>query len=330
MRSNVSFKSNNLKLAGHLYVPDDYKKGEKRPAIVVSHPFGGVKEQTAGLYAKKLSEKGFITLAFDASYQGESEGEPQFLEDPFARVEDIKSAVSFLESRDEVDHEDIGALGICASGGYVPFAAQTDLRIKAVATVSGADMGDLFRKGLNTSIAPNLDHLLEESNKARTEEAQGKPPRLEHIVPNTPEEIPKDTPPGGLYREGTDYYRTPRDQHPNSKNWFLLKSVDQIVEYSSYDHVDMISPCPLLMIAGTKADTRFYSEMAIDKAKEPRELFLIDGATHIALYDKPEYVNPAVEKMNSFFEHYLQSANKLPNAENKGYNDNKKAKNAKA
>lgn len=99
--------------------------------------------------------------------------------------------MSFLESRDEVDHEDIGALGICASGGYVPFAAQTDLRIKAVATVSGADMGDLFRKGLNTSIAPNLDHLLEESNKARTEEAQGRPPRLEHIVHNTPEEIPR-------------------------------------------------------------------------------------------------------------------------------------------
>jgi uncharacterized protein len=100
MRSNVSFKSNGLKISGHLYIPDDYKKGEKRRAIVVSHPFGGVKEQTAGLYAKKLSEKGFITLAFDARYQGESEGEPRFLEDPFAREEDIKSAVSFLESRD--------------------------------------------------------------------------------------------------------------------------------------------------------------------------------------------------------------------------------------
>ena len=128
----------------------------------------------------------------------------------------------------------------------------------------------------------------------------------------------------------TDYYQTSRGQHPNSKNWFLLKSVDQIAEYSSYEHVDMISPRPLLMIAGTKADTRFYSEMAIDKAKEPRELFLIDGATHIALYDKPEYVNPAVEKMSSFFEQYLQSANKLPKAEKKGYNNNKKAKNTKA
>jgi uncharacterized protein len=303
MRTNVSFKSNALKLAGHLYIPDDYKKGEKRQAIVVAHPFGGVKEQTAGLYAKKLSEKGFITLAFDASYQGESEGEPRYLEDPFARVEDIKSAVSFLETLDEVDEQGIGALGICASGGYVPFAAETDQRIKAVAGVSAVDMGDLFRKGLPSSTFPNLQQSLEASGKARTEEAKGQPPHLQHIVPNTPEEIPKDAP--TLYREGTDYYRTPRAQHPNSPNLFLTRSIDQIAEYSSYDHIDMISPRPLLMIAGTKADTRFFSEMAIEKAKEPKELDLIEGATHIDMYDREKYVGPAVEKMNSFFTQYL-------------------------
>ena len=148
--------------------------------------------------------------------------------------------------------------------------------------------------------------MLDESNKARTEEARGQPPRLAHIVPNTPEEVPMDVPAGGLYREGTDYYRTPRAQHPNSPNWFLVSSIDRIAEYSSYEHVDMISPRPLLMIAGTKADTRFFSEMAIEQAKKPKELLLIDGATHIALYDKPEYVNPAVEKMNSFFKQNLQ------------------------
>jgi fermentation-respiration switch protein FrsA (DUF1100 family) len=287
------------------------KKGEKRPAIMVSHPFGGVKEQTAGLYAKKLSEKGFITLAFDASYQGESEGEPRFLEDPFARAEDIKSAVTFLETRDEVDEQEIGALGICASGGYVPFAAETDRRIKAVAGVSGADMGELFRKGLRNSVVQNLEHLLEESNKARIEEAKGQPPRLEHIVPNTPEEVPKDAP--TLFREGTDYYRTPRAQHPNSQNWFLLRSIDRIAEYSSYEHADMISPHPLLMIAGTKADTRYFSEMAIEKAKEPKELFLIEGATHIDMYDRDKYVSPAVEKMSIFFKQYLQYGRKSSN-----------------
>jgi fermentation-respiration switch protein FrsA (DUF1100 family) len=304
MRSNVTFKSNGLKIAGHLYLPDDYKEGEKRSAIVVGHPCGGVKEQTAGLYAKKLSEKGFITLAFDASYQGESEGEPRFLEDPFSRAEDVKSAVTFLETRDDVDEQRIGAFGICASGGYVPFAAETDRRIKAVGTVSAVDMGDFVRNGLRNSVIPNLEHLLEESNKARIEEAKGQPPRLEHIVPNTPEEVPKDAP--SSIREATDYYRTPRAQHPNSQNWILVRSIDRIAEYSSYDHVHMISPHPLLMIAGTKADTRYFSEMAIEKAKEPKELFLIEGATHISLYDKKEYVNPAVDKLNNFFNQYLQ------------------------
>src|SRR5215831_10338522 len=164
MRSNVTFKSNGLKVAGHLYVPDDYKEGEKRPAILVGHPCGGVKEQTAGLYAKKLSDKGFITLAFDASYQGESEGEPRYLEDPFSRAEDVKSAVTFLETQDEVDKQRIGALGICASGSYVPFAAETDRRIKAIGTVSAVDLGDMVRKGLRNSTLhlPNLEHFLEE------------------------------------------------------------------------------------------------------------------------------------------------------------------------
>jgi fermentation-respiration switch protein FrsA (DUF1100 family) len=284
MKSNVTFKSNGLKIAGHLYLPDEYKEGEKCPAIIISHPMGGVKEQTAGLYAKKLSERGFITLAFDASYQGESEGEPRYLEDPFARAEDVKSAVTFLETRDEVDGEEIGALGICASGGYVPYAAQTDRRIKAVAGISGADVGDMVRNGFGNSTLPSLENLLEQSAKARIEEAKGKPPLLAHIVPNTPEEVPKDAP--GLMREGTDYYRTPRAQHPNSPNWFLVRSIDKVAGYSSYDRVDMISPRPLLMIAGTKADTKYFSERAIEKAKEPKELFLIDGATHISLYDK--------------------------------------------
>jgi len=212
--------------------------------------------------------------------------------------------VIFLESRNEVDEQGIGNLGICTSGGYVFFAAETDERINGVGTVSGVDMGDLFRKGLPSSMAPNLQNLFKESGKARTE-ARGQPPRMEHIVSNTPEEVPKDAP--TLYRERTDYYLTPRGQHPNSKNWFLLKIVDQNAENSSYEHVDMISPRPLLMIAGTNADTRFFGEEAIEKAKTPKEIFLIDGATHVALYDKREHVDPAVDKLNSFYKQYLHA-----------------------
>ncbi|WP_064120700.1 alpha/beta hydrolase [Pseudomonas fluorescens] len=303
MKTNVSFLSNGLKLAGHLYLPADLQPGEQRPAIVVAHPFGGVKEQTAGLYAGKLAEKGLIALAYDASYQGESAGEPRYLEDPFVRAEDIKSAIDFLANHASVNPERIGALGICASGGYVPFAAQTERRIRAVATVSAADIGLLYREGLGGTGSPEqLKQLLEEVGQQRTREARGEPVRIDPIVPETAD-IRADTP--TLFREGSDYYRTARAQHPNSPNKYVFTSIGRIAAYSSYDHINLISPHPLLMIAGTEADTRYFSEMAIEKAMEPKELVLIEGASHIDLYDKEQFVGPAVQKLAGFFKHYL-------------------------
>ncbi|WP_078286024.1 alpha/beta hydrolase [Mycobacteroides chelonae] len=302
MPKSVRFPSNGLQLAGDLYYPDNSDEGAL-PAIVVSHPFGGVKEQTAGLYAQSLAEKGFAALAFDASYQGDSEGEPRFLENPFARVEDIRSAVSFLTTVPQVDAERIGALGICASGGYVPNAAATDVRIKAVATVSAADMGSLYRDGLGGAQSiEQLHDALAAAAVDRTAQARGASPALAQVVPE-PGEVTGNTP--SLFAEGSDYYRTPRAQHPNSPNRYVASSIISIASYSSYEHVDLISPRPLLMIAGTEADTLYFSEQAIANAQEPKELYLIDGATHIDLYDKPRYVVPAGEKLAEFFAKYL-------------------------
>ncbi|NUP05325.1 MAG: alpha/beta hydrolase [Polyangiaceae bacterium] len=313
MRTNVTFKSDDIPMAGHLYVPDDHKKGDRRAGVVVSHPFGGVKEQTAGKYAEALSERGFVVLTFDARYQGESGGAPRFLEDPFARAEDIKSAVTHLCTLASVDPNRVGALGICASGGYVPYAAQTDLRIKAIGTVSAADMGMLYREGLGgTSNERALHQMLEESAKARNDEAAGKPPRLDPIVPNSRAEITDKTP--DLYAEGYEYYRTPRAQHPHSPNLFLFRSVDRIAQFSSYDGIHMLGPRPLLMIAGNDADTRYFSELAVSKAMPPAELFIIDGATHIDLYDREPFFAQVVDKLDAFYSASLGGVQRVARA----------------
>jgi fermentation-respiration switch protein FrsA (DUF1100 family) len=302
MKTDVTFPSAGLKLAGHLYTPDD-EVGGRRPAIVVSHPMSGVKEQTAGLYAERLARAGFVTLAFDAAYWGESEGEPHLLEDPFHRVEDIKSAVTFLSLREEVDAERIGALGICASGGYVVPAAATDHRIKAVATVSAAEEGSVFRDGLGRQQSPEvLQGLLDEAGVARIEEAQGRPPRRQQIHRDTGEQA------RALSQhdyDGWEYYRTPRGSHPRSENYFVFRSIDLLAQFSGFDLIHLISPRPLLMIAGTEAATAYFSREATEKAHEPKELFWIDGATHVDLYDKEEYLPTVVSKLDDFFGAHL-------------------------
>ncbi|CAO3622656.1 unnamed protein product [Mucor hiemalis] len=301
----VFFDSQGLKIAGNLYLPQDGGRQKKNAAIVVSHPFGGIKEQTAGLYAEKLSGLGFIALTFDGAFWGESEGLPRGLEDPSQRVEDIKSAVTYLTTLSQVDPKRIGAVGICASGGYVPKAAQTDVRIKAVVGISAADIGELYREGMHGSTSfEDLQKSLLESAQERTAEAKGAEPRIAHIVPSTKDQA-DSLPKGSVFNEGYYYYRTPRAQHPRSTNDYVFRSLDKIAQFSAFDYINLISPRALLFIAGTDADTRFFSEKALEKAKEPKELFLVEGGTHIALYDLPQYVNPAIEKLESFFTQYL-------------------------
>ncbi|MFJ2954594.1 alpha/beta hydrolase [Streptomyces sp. NPDC087270] len=308
MRIDVTFDSAGLTLAGHLHTPDTPAAGP-RPAIVVSHPMTGVKEQTAGLYAARLARAGFVALAFDAAHWGDSQGLPRFLEDPAQRVEDIKSAVTFLSVRDEVDPERIGALGICASGGYVAAAAATDHRIRAVGTVSAADEGSWFRDGLGGTQTPGeLAAMLDLSAAARTGEARDGEVRRQQIHP-------EDEPERGAVKksitrhihEGWDYYRTERAHHPRTENWFAARSLDLLTQFDAFRLIALIAPRPLLMIAGTEAVSDYFTVGAIEKAREPKELFWIDGADHVDLYDRDEYVTPAVEKLTGFFAEALKA-----------------------
>lgn len=303
MQKNVKFKNNQLLLAGNLYVPAGFDETKKYPAIVVSHPGGGVKEQTAGLYANKLSESGFITLAFDASSQGESEGTPRYLEDPYARTEDVRAAVDYLTTLSYVDTRKIGALGVCAGGGYTVAAAQTERRIKAVATVSMVDIGSLFSEGIARAV-PVEDQikLLEQVSGQRTAEANGSETLHGPYVPQELEEGMT-----GTMAEGHEYYVTARGCHENAPNRFVFTSFDKIFTFSAFSHIDKFLTQPFLAIAGSDADTRYFSEEAVqDAASRDKELFIMDGATHVALYDQPEYVGPAVEKLEKFFTDHLK------------------------
>ncbi|MEU4657838.1 alpha/beta hydrolase [Streptomyces sp. NPDC023723] len=303
MKTRVTFPSDDLALAGILFTPDDYVDGSL-PAIVISHPGGGVKEQSPSVYAERLARAGFAALVFDAAYQGESEGEPRGMENPFQRAEDIKSAVTYLTSRADIDAGGIGALGICASGGYVPYAAQTDHRVKAVATVSAVDLGSVFREGLGRTQDPAiLQALLDQAGAARTEEARGAAPQLAAWIPDQAEELLETE--TRQFRETFEFYCTPRGYHPRAVQGWVLRSVDQLAQYDSYAMIRLISPRPLLMIAGSEAESAYFSREAIERAAEPKELVVIDGATHIDLYDKDEYVTPAVAELTEFFGKHL-------------------------
>lgn len=298
MKQNVTFNSGGFRIAGHLYIPDSLASG-KHPAIIVGHPASGVKEQTAGLYAQRLAEQGFITLTFDTATQGESEGLPRGVEDPARRVEELKSAVSFLSLRQEVDPDRIGVLGICASGGYVVSAAASDHRIKAVATVSGVDLGTWYRIGADGKQAPAVfQSMLDAAAAARAAEARGEGVRMLPIRPANEEQARAG---GPMDLDGWQYYCTDNGRHPRQADELAWTSIDCAAMFEGFRFVDLIAPRPLLMVVGTEAVTRWMGEDAIKQAQGSKELFWIEGATHVDLYYKSEYVAPAVTKLADFY-----------------------------
>lgn len=292
--NSIKINKNNIKLAANIYYPEGFDESTEYKGIVVTHPGGGVKEQVAGSYAENLAKAGYVAIAFDASHQGESEGLPRFLENPYERVSDISSVIDYLTTLDYIT--EIGALGICAGGGYTLTAIQTDKRIKSAVTASAIDIGILFRgddvEAMNATAKLASDEM--------TSLAKGNKPNYLYYVPMTKEEA--DASPSVLYKEAYDYYRTERAMHKNAPGQLLLSSVNPIFRFNSTSAMKEMTNIPVLLIAGSVAETLVYSQLAYETINGA-ELVLIDGATHIDLYDKK--VDVVSEHLIKFFKETL-------------------------
>ena len=301
----VAYMLNGIRVAANVYTPADYDpmSDKKYPAVTVAHPNGGVKEQVAGLFAQKLAEMGYVAIAADASYQGESEGEPRQRDYPANRINDVSGMIDFLVSRPYVDADRIASLGICGGGGYTMAAAQIDKRIKAVATLSMFNTGRVRRNGFMDGDTANIQTRLQKAAEARNKELKNEiiyegdnPPMTEEQLRALMEKLP-----AGLYRDGVEYYGITH-AHPNANSRYTTESLMHLMAFDVDDRMDLVDQ-PLLMMAGDIADTKYMTDSAFEKAvnAKSKELFLIEGATHIRTYWVPEYVEKAAAKLKAFF-----------------------------
>lgn len=294
----VTYKLNGLEISANVYTPANYDPKQKYPAIVVAHPNGGVKEQVAGLYAERLAAQGYITIAADAAYQGGSGGEPRNVDNPAYRTEDVHGMADFITRYAGTDAKRLGLLGICGGGGYSLAAAKVDKRFGAVATLSMFNSGQVRRNGFMESQLDTVQKRLQQASDARALETTGQI-TYANPTPLTDEQIAKL--PFEMYRQGMEYYQKTH-AHPGSSARYTMSSLLDLMRWDATDQIEMIDK-PLLMIAGGKADSLYMTEAAFAKATgtKDKELFKIDGATHIETYWVPKYVDEAANKLTAFF-----------------------------
>ncbi|MGL5455458.1 MAG: alpha/beta hydrolase [Citrobacter telavivensis] len=306
-QQKVTFKNQyQMNVVGNLFIPKTLNQNAKNPAIVVGHPMGAVKEQSSNLYAQKLAEQGFVTLAIDLSFWGESEGKPGHLVSPEIYADDFSAAVDYLSTQPYVDPEKIGVLGICGSGSFAISAAKIDPRMKAIATVSMYDMGSAFRHGLNHSQTPEQRlAFIKSAIEQRFAEFKG---AEKAYIPGTVNKLDDSTP--AIQREFFDFYRTerggytPQGEKEDLTTKPLLSSIGKFMNFYPFNDIETISPRPMLFITGDQAHSKEFSEDAWKRAAQPKELYVVPGAGHVDLYDRTDLI--PFEKLTSFFKTNLK------------------------
>ncbi|WP_197017724.1 alpha/beta hydrolase [Tenacibaculum sp. 47A_GOM-205m] len=301
-RQKVTFKNRyGIELTGDLYIPKN--GGNNLPALAISGPFGAVKEQSSGLYANQMAERGFVALAFDPSYTGESGGEPRNVASPDINTEDFSAAIDFLGLQDNIDRNKLGIIGICGFGGFALNATAADKRVKAVATTSMYDMSRVNAEGYFGSTTPEQrTKMLEQMSLQRWEDAKnGTPKYPENGLAQTNEESPQ------FVKEYYDYYKTDRGFHERSLNsngaWTATNSLS-FMNMPILTYIKEISPRPMLVIAGENAHSKYFSEDAYKNASEPKELMIIPNGVHTDLYDKLDMI--PFDKLERYFNENLK------------------------
>ena len=303
----VCFKNQyQMKIAGNLIIPKQRQEELKLPAIIVGHPMGAVKEQSANLYAMKMAEYGFITLAIDLSFWGGSEGEPRNAVSPDLYAESFSAAADYLRTLPFVEKDKIGVIGICGSGSFAISAAKIDPRLKAIATVSMYDMGQANRNALHKSLTlEQQKKVIAEAALQRDVEFSGG--QMKYTSGTVHKLTEKSSP---VEIEFYEFYRTPRGEFtppgasPLTTTHPTLTSNVKFMNFYPFEDMDMISPRPLLFITGTEAHSREFSDDAYRRASEPKELYLVPNAGHVDLYDRVGLI--PFDKLNQFFTEYLK------------------------
>ena len=303
----VTFKNQyKMNIAGNLYLPKDMDKSKKHAAIIVGHPMGAVKEQSADLYAVKMAERGFVTMSVDLAFWGGSDGQPRNAVAPELYAETFSAAVDYLGTGPFADREKIGAIWICGSGSFAISAAKIDPRLKAVATISMYDMGAANRNGLNHSLTlAQRKQIIADAAEQRYVDFQGGATKY---TSGTVHEITEKSNP--IEREFYDFYRTPRGEFtPAGSSPLLtthptLSSNTKFMNFYPFNDIETISPRPLLFITGDQAHSKEFSEDAYKRAAEPKELYYVAGAGHVDLYDRVELI--PFDKLESFFKANLK------------------------